>query len=63
MSTLVQAEYYNTWPEASAVCIANEISSAHDYDLRRKRIDPKLPARPSDHFVKAWPGWKTFLGK
>ncbi|MEI6379000.1 MAG: hypothetical protein WCO55_05050 [Candidatus Falkowbacteria bacterium] len=61
MSTHKDDEYYATWPEASAVCIENKVLHAYDYGVRRKKIDSKLPDRPSAHYEK-WPGWRRFLG-
>lgn len=53
---------YETWQEASAVCIANKVLSGTDYNNRRKAIDSKLPSNPYEHY-KDFPGWKKFLGK
>ena len=58
-------EKYQSWQEASAVCIANNIANQNDYSKRRKSIDARLPGDPADYYQvrDGWPGWEVFLDK
>jgi len=56
---------YQTWQEASAVCISLKVKSPKDYkkvwNFRTGLRDSKLPQHP-DIFYEDFPGWKNFLG-
>lgn len=54
-----QAEFYETWQEASKAAVALGISTHVAY-INRYKKDPHLHSNPQIHY-KDFPGWKTFL--
>lgn len=56
--------FYSTWQEASVVAVEAKISSQDDYELRYKKLSPRLPS-PSYIGVlyPDFPGWNMFLNK
>jgi len=57
----LNAEFYQTWQEASKVAIAWGVESQRDYQKNYK-CDPKLPSNPN-RFYSDFPGWRVFFGK
>jgi len=53
---------YQTWQEASKICIENGVKNYREYLKDYKQIDSRLSSCP-DTFYEDFPGWGIFLGK
>ncbi|MEI6379001.1 MAG: integrase repeat-containing protein [Candidatus Falkowbacteria bacterium] len=53
-------KFYETWQQASLVCMRAGIQSQRQYFMQRRQLDCRLPGRPESRYV-GWPGWKIFL--
>jgi len=57
-----QRKFFQTWQEASKVCIKAGVEIRDDYRSRYGRIDSRLPGSPRQCY-EDFPGWPIFLGK
>ncbi len=58
----VKKEFIATWQEASAICLAHNVTGVLDYRKRYRTIDSRLPSN-MEIFYADWPGWTKFLNK
>lgn len=62
LAFLGKPEPYQLYFEASRAALDLEITSRRDY-IKRRHLDPKLPASPQSVYDDVWKGWNAFLKK